>query len=109
MESKNSPCRREAAATSGDVRREALVLSAQELEDLTGFKRPSAIGEWLERHKWVHEPALRTSEYPRVAREYFRRRLVNPSAAPAREAQTPLGPNLDFMLKGGAAKTARSM
>lgn len=93
-----------------DVRRPSLVLSVGELQELTGLKRASAIEQWLVRHGWIHEPATRPGEYPRVARDYYYWRLVDPSAAPRREAATPLGPNLDFLLKGGgAAKTARSM
>lgn len=100
---------RETVAVRADVRRASLVLSLTELQELTGLKRACAIEQWLVRHGWVHEPAIRPGEYPRVARAYYYWRLVDPSAAPSREAARPLGPNLDFMLKGGAARSAKSM
>lgn len=109
MEHLNSRSDRKTVTVRAEIRRESLVLSVWELEELTGLRRASAIGEWFVRHGWLHEPATKPGEYPRVSREYYRRRLVDPSAAPKREAPTPLGPNLDFMLKGGAASTARSM
>lgn len=109
MEHLNFRSDRETVTVRANVRRASLVLSVTELQELTGLRRASAIEEWLLRHGWVHEPSTRPGEYPRVSREYYWRRLVDPSAAPRREAPTPLGPNLDFMLKGGAARSAKSM
>jgi hypothetical protein len=92
-----------AIATPSD-RRDALVLSREELQQVTGLKRPSAMCEWLEDRGWAFEPPRRAGELPVVARAYFERRLVGPPKVVDR-TRPRLKPNFDFMLKPSAARS----
>jgi hypothetical protein len=92
-----------AIATPSD-RRDALVLSRDELQQVTGLKRPSAMCKWLDDHGWPYEAPMRAGEMPIVAREYFQRRLVEPGAVPVGRKLPRLKPNLDFMLRGASAR-----
>jgi hypothetical protein len=78
------------------------MLSADELQQLTGYKLPGAQARWLRRHGWVFIEPARAGEHPRVARAYHDARLCGldpatvisrPAAAPARKA----GPSLAWM------------
>jgi hypothetical protein len=61
-----------------------LFLKADELEILTGYKRPHEQRRWLKAHHWRFEP--NAAGYPCVARAYFERRLVGE----ARTEEPPL-------------------
>ncbi len=76
---------------------EPIVLTAEELRQLTGYKRPSAIAAWLAERGWIHEPPRRSGELPRVDRGYYRQRMSGtlPSALAPPRAQ----PRLDFMVR----------
>jgi hypothetical protein len=91
-----------AAIASNGNRRAPLVLSREELEELTGLTRPSAMCAWLDDHRWVYEAPVRASEVPVIAREYFHRRLVDPTIGRAKVSRQQ--PNFDFMLRPAGAK-----
>jgi hypothetical protein len=71
-----------------------LFLKADELEILTGYKRPHEQRRWLKAHHWRFEP--NAAGYPCVARAYFERRLVGearteePILGEARTEEPPL-------------------
>jgi hypothetical protein len=52
----------------------ALFLTAAELEELTGYKRPHEQKKWLDDRRWRFE--TNAAGVPRVARAYLERRLV---------------------------------
>lgn len=56
----------------------SLFLSADELEELTGFKSARGQARWLDQHRWRY--ALNRNREPRVAREYFQERVGARSA-----------------------------
>jgi hypothetical protein len=84
--------------------RDALVLSRGELEQVTGLKRPSAICKWLDDHGWTYERPAKAGEMPVVAREYFHRRLVDPTAPTINDMRRAVRPNFDFMRGPAAAR-----
>lgn len=51
-----------------------MFLTAADLEELTGYRRPSAQARWLRDHRWRFEK--NAAGHPRVARAYFERRMV---------------------------------
>lgn len=55
-------------------------LTAPELRQLTGRVHKSAQVEWLRRHRWRY--AVTSDGEPRVAREYWRARMVADQDAP---------------------------
>ncbi|MBX3619494.1 MAG: DUF4224 domain-containing protein [Rhizobacter sp.] len=50
-----------------------LFLTADELEELTGFKSARGQARWLDQHRWRY--ALTCSKKPRVSRDYFSERV----------------------------------
>lgn len=64
---------------------DSLYLSAAELVDLTGARQKSAQIEWLRAKRWRFE--VSREGFPRVARAYWRRRMVDDqveAASPSR-------------------------
>lgn len=56
-----------------------MFLTAAELAELTGYRRPSAQLRWLREHRWRFE--VNAVGHPRVARAYFERRMVSRETA----------------------------
>ena len=56
----------------------SLFLTADELFELTGYRRRPLQCGWLRKHGWRFEP--NASGAPRVARAYFERRMVGEAA-----------------------------
>ena len=71
----------------------SLLLTAQDLRELTGFSKPSKMTSWLENRAWVFEPPLKRGEVPKVSRAYFLARMSGQAPGPRRAR-----PNLDWML-----------
>lgn len=71
----------------------SLLLTAQELRELTGFSKPSKMASWLESRAWVFEPPLKRGEVPKVSRAYFLARMSGQVQSPRRARL-----NLDWML-----------
>lgn len=58
-----------------------LCLTADELFELTGYRRPHEQRQWLEAHRWRFE--TNAAGVPRVARAYFERRMVGETTTEA--------------------------
>lgn len=74
-----------------------IVLTAEELQQLTGMKRPSKMTDWLVERGWVHERPARPGQVPRVDRTYYLQRMSGTLPAgtgPAARVQ----PRFDFMV-----------
>ena len=71
----------------------SLTLTAAELHELTGAKRPKRIASWLDDRGWVYEPPARRGDVPKVDRTYYLARMSGQVSGPKR-----IGPRLDFML-----------
>lgn len=69
-----------------------LLLTRQELRELTGFSMPSKMTAWLESRAWVFEPPCKSGEVPKVDRTYYLARMSGQTPAPRRS-----GPKLDWM------------
>lgn len=69
-----------------------IILTREELQMLTGLKRSSSMKSWLEHRGWLFEPPNKSSDFPKVARQYFDYRM---SGTPL-PGQRRSGPNLDF-------------
>ncbi len=70
-----------------------LILTAEELQELTGYRQAKRMAEWLTERGWVFEPGRR-SEPPKVDRAYYLARMSGQAATPRRPA-----PRLDFLLQ----------
>lgn len=70
-----------------------LVLTADELLELTGYRQPKRIAAWLTERGWIFETGRR-NEAPKVDRAYYLARMSGQAATPRRPA-----PRLDFMLQ----------
>jgi len=76
----------------------SLYLTTAELFELTGARQKSTQIEWLRAKRWRFE--VTREGFPRVAREYWRRRMVDD--APREELpRLPKRPNF-AILKGAA-------
>jgi hypothetical protein len=64
-----------------------MFLTADELRELTGYRRPSKQIEWLRERHWRFE--LNAAGHPRVARAYLERRMVAREGAGAVESASP--------------------
>lgn len=69
-----------------------LLLSASELRELTGFRKPSKMVDWLTQRAWVFEPPCKRGDIPKVDRAYFHARMSGQASGPRRGR-----PNLDWM------------
>lgn len=49
-------------------------LSRDQLEKLTGYKRPSSMERWLAERQWMYE--IGADGYPRVLERYFEKRMM---------------------------------
>lgn len=70
----------------------SLLLTRQQLEDLTGTVQPARMMAWMDERHWVYEPPARRGEIPRVSRAYFEARMSGRATVGRR-----VGPRLDFM------------
>lgn len=57
-----------------------MLITDDELIELTGYKSAKAQGEWLRARGWIFE--LNRIGRPRVDREYYRRKMGNRDAMP---------------------------
>lgn len=73
-----------------------LLLTAEELQILTGTKQPKRMCDWLKERGWVFEAPSRRGELPKVDRGYYAARM---SGQPAPETQRRGRLNLDWMLQ----------
>ena len=75
------------------TQQDSLMLSEDELRELTGYRQPKRMAEWLTERGWVFEPGRR-SQPPKVDRAYYLARMSGKAATPRRPA-----PRLDFLLQ----------
>ena len=54
---------------------EGIALTRAELAQVTGYKQPRRMAQWLSAHAWVFEPPARRSDVPVVGRAYCLARL----------------------------------
>jgi len=54
----------------------ALVLTRDELVELTGTKQPKRMTAWLEERGWVYETSARRGDVPKVAHVYYESRMT---------------------------------
>lgn len=71
----------------------SLILSADELVALTGYRQPKRMCDWLTARGWVFEPPARRGDIPKVARAYHDARMTG-RQLPELERRT--APRLDF-------------
>ena len=71
-----------------------ILLNRAELQALTGLQRPSAMKTWLERRNWIFETATRSSDIPKVSRQYFDYRMSGCAIPGQRQ-----GPRVNFFAK----------
>ena len=69
----------------------SLFLTAEELEELTGFKSALGQARWLDQNRWRY--ALNCSKKPRVSRDYFQERVGVRSTPPANQLGMAEQPN----------------
>lgn len=74
----------------------SLLLTKEELCDLTGAKQPKLMAEWLAARDWFFEMPRGRGGYPRVDRAYYLGRMSGQS--PGRTAVRER-PRLEFMTK----------
>lgn len=72
---------------------DTLLLTREQLVELTGTVQPARMVAWLEKRHWVYEPAARRGEIPKVSRKHFEDRMSGRSTPHAARK----GPRLDFM------------
>ena len=71
----------------------SLLLTRDELVQLTGTKQPARMCSWLTARSWVFEPPARRGDVPKVDRGYYAARMSG-----QQPGQRRVGPRLDFML-----------
>jgi hypothetical protein len=64
-----------------------LYLSPGELRELTGRARPTAQAQWLRRNHWRF--VIDGNGLPKVARDYWRRRMVDGNSSTEIEVNEP--------------------
>jgi hypothetical protein len=69
-----------------------LLLTREELEELTGTRQPKRMTAWLTERGWVHDAGNGRSGTPKVDRTYYLARMSGTAHRPVR-----IGPRLDFM------------
>jgi hypothetical protein len=70
-----------------------MLLTREELQQLTGYRQPSRMAAWLAERGWVFEPPARRGDIPKVDRAFYLARMSG--AQPGRRRE---GPRLDFMI-----------
>lgn len=75
-----------------DPHQTGLLLTRDELRELTGFAKPSKMTEWLQARDWVFEPSCKRGEVPKVDRAYYLARMSGQAPGPKRHR-----PNLEWM------------
>ena len=78
-----------------------LLLTADELQALTGTKQPKRQADWLTSRGWVFEAPTRRGESPKVGRSYAEARMAGRQPMP--DAPRRVAPSADWMLSRGAA------
>ena len=67
---------------------QSILLTRSELEALTGTRQAKRMHDWLRERGWVHEPAARRGDTPKVDRRYYAGRMSrNPDGKPAARAE----------------------
>ncbi len=75
---------------------QSIVLTADELTQLTGTKQPKRMCAWLLARGWAHEAPARRGDVPKVDRAYYAARMSGQQTAAAPQQRSRL--RLDFML-----------
>ena len=70
----------------------SLLLTREELQELTGTRQPKRMAAWLAQRGWVYETGIRRGDTPRVDRTYYLARMSGLARSPTR-----VGPRLDFL------------
>ena len=78
-----------------------LLLSPDELRDLTGTKQAKRQADWLKARGWVFEPASRRGECPKVGRAFAEARMAGRQISPDQPRR--VAPSADWMLTRKAA------
>ena len=71
----------------------SMLLTRDELAQLTGTKQPKRMALWLHARHWVYEPPAKRGDVPKVDRGYYQARMTGNAAGGRRP-----GPRLDWML-----------
>ena len=71
---------------------DGLLLSREELTELTGTVQAARQRGWLERHGWPYLNPVGRGGYPRVSREVLRQKMSN-----TKETKTSSRPNFDAL------------
>lgn len=74
---------------------DSIVLTRDELVQITGLAQPKRMTAWLSERGWVFEAPTRRGEIPKVDRAYYLARMSGQSSNTRRRE----GPRLDFMLR----------
>lgn len=72
-----------------------LVLTREELAQLTGTKQPARMAAWLQARQWPHEAAARRGDTPKVDRAYYLARMSGQQPSSPAGARPRL--RLEFM------------
>lgn len=72
-----------------------LLLTPDDLRDLTGTKQPKRMCAWLTDRGWIFEAPTRRGEVPKVSRAYSEARLSG--QRPQEAATRRVGPSVDWM------------
>ncbi len=78
-----------------------LLLTAAELQDLTGTKQAKRQVGWLKARGWVFEAPARRGESPKVGRAYAEARMAGLQVSPDQPRR--VAPSADWMLSRRAA------
>ncbi len=70
---------------------QAIILTAPELEALTGTMQAKRMCAWLAARGWVFEAPARRGEKPKVDRQYYLSKMSGQAAATGARAEPRLG------------------
>lgn len=70
-----------------------LLLTADDLHQLTGYQQPARMCAWLQARGWVFEPPTRRGDIPKVATLYYEHRMTGRALAGTPRRTEP---RLDF-------------
>jgi hypothetical protein len=79
-----------------------LLLTREELLELTSTRQPKRMAAWLKSRGWVFEPAARKGDIPKVDRCYYLARMSGQRVA-GPGARKP-AVRLDFMTQGRSSR-----
>lgn len=73
---------------------QSILLTRSELEALTGTTQTKRMHDWLMARGWVHEPAARRGDTPKVDRHYYLGRM---STTPEAKKPARVEPRFDLV------------